>query len=170
MDWITILGVLKSAIDIVKSIPEVQKAGQHVVDQINKLIGKGGGKAPQGPLATLIEGQAKRLKTLVDEFASKDADPRFDNIEKAAFRRRVARRSGRAARPSRTACRTMMRCWHSSILPPSPPETRPRGWAYGQNIRGQEGSCRDRQPDPANAQCARRDLGSACQAAQLHLA
>jgi uncharacterized protein YqgV (UPF0045/DUF77 family) len=90
MDWITILGVLKSAIDIVKSIPEVQKAGQHVVDQINKLIGKGGGKAPQGPLATLIEGQAKRLKTLVDEFASKDADPRFDNIEKAAFRRRVA--------------------------------------------------------------------------------
>lgn len=89
MDWIAILGALKSAVDIVKSIPEVQKAGQQVLDQLGKLVGKGG-KSPEGPLATLIEGQAKRLQGLVDDFISKDADPRFDNIEKGAFRKRIA--------------------------------------------------------------------------------
>lgn len=90
MDWIAILGALKSAIDIVKSIPEVGNAGQKILTNINKLISSGGGKAPSGVLATLIEGQARRLKALADDFASKDADPKFDNIEKSAYRRRVA--------------------------------------------------------------------------------
>ncbi len=89
MDWIAILGALKSAVDIVKSIPEVQKAGAHALEQINKLLGKSG-KVPEGLLASLIEGQVRRLQGLVGEFASKDSDPRFDNIEKTAFRRRVA--------------------------------------------------------------------------------
>ena len=91
MDWIAILGAIKTAIDIVRGLPEAQEKGKQILDQFGGLLGKAGSaKEPDGVLATLVERQGQRLQALGEEFASKDADLRFDNIEKAAFRKRVA--------------------------------------------------------------------------------
>jgi hypothetical protein len=85
-----LFGQALSAIEIAGKIPGAAEGVARLGRVVQDLLKSRAKKPEESPLGRLVKGQKKRLDKLIEDYHRVDADPKFPEIEKEEYRRRVA--------------------------------------------------------------------------------
>lgn len=87
----SMIDTILQAIEIAGKIPGAAEGIARLGGTIQALFKAKGKKPEEGsPLERLIKGQKDRLDRLINDYHDIDKDPKYDEIEKEKYRRRVA--------------------------------------------------------------------------------